>query len=132
MKILEEIKKLRRNAKEIRDLFLVRIPSWAEYPKTYDKTGWGFNGDDRFKSCSNVQVFFYSLMGTYGNSSCTTQCSLDADVFASHLIKYLNKNQKAIMLAIADQIEDEARSIKEKAENELNQELNSLKELETK
>lgn len=130
MESLERIKKLRRNANSIKGLFNVRMPKWAADTHHYDKTGSGFNTDDRFKACESFPVFFSSHMGTYGDSGCSTQCELDKEIFQNHFIKYLNKNTKQIMLSIAESIENEAKTLKEKAESELNAEMSKLKELD--
>lgn len=130
MQTVEEIKKLRNNANEIRSLFKSKIPKWESDPKYYDKTDYGFNKDPRFNACEAISIAFSSYMGSYGNSGSSTQCSLDKNIFGAHLLKYLNGNKEHIMLAIADSIEREAASLKEKAEKELNAQIESLKELE--
>ena len=130
MENLDKIKKLRRNVVEIRTLCNVKIPRWKEDVRHYDKTGWGFNKDDRFSACKAVPIAFSSHMGTYGDSGCSSQMDLDYEIFSRHLIDYLNKNKQEIMLSIADQIEKEAADLKSKAEAELNTELEKLKELE--
>ncbi len=131
MQNLEKIKELRRNANNIYDLFNVKIPKWEKDKRHYDKTGWGFNQDNRFNACQAVSISFSSHMGTYGDSGCSKQCDLDKDIFQNHLIKYLNANVSDIMLAVAKSIEKEALGLKEKAESELNEQLEKLKELET-
>lgn len=130
METVKEIKRLRENANQIYDLFLNKIPRWAKDRKHFDKVGWGFNQDDRFNACETFYVAFSSHMGTYGDSGCSRQCSLDKELFRKHFIKYLNDNKETIMLAIAKQIEDEAKSLKSKAENELQISLQQLSELD--
>ena len=132
MENLERIKKLRTNAGAIRELFVQKIPKWLKDPKHYDKVGWGFNIDNRFQSCSNATISFDSYMEVYGDSGCGRECSLEADIFHNHFVKYLNKNKELIMLEIANSIELEAKSLKEKAEQELNDQLLKLKELNEK
>lgn len=129
MESLQAIKKLRQNANEIYDLFNRKIPLWKTDPKHYDKTGWGFNKDDRFTACTPVSIWFSSHKGTYGDSSCSRQLSLDAGIFNTHLVKYLNENKESIMMAIAKSIEDQAKTLKQNAEEELNRELSKLAEL---
>ena len=129
MENLETIKKLRKNAGEIRNLFQNKIPKWKSDPHTYDKTGWGFNKDDRFNACTPISIAFSSHMGTYGDSGCSSECSLSADIFNKHLVDYLNRNKEQIMLSVADSIENEAKTLKEKAESELQAELAKLSEL---
>ena len=130
MDTLDEIKKLRQNANSIYALFLQKIPKWKTDTKHYDKTGWGFNDDSRFNACKAASIAFSSHMGTYGDSGCGRQVDLDEKIFEKHLLKYLNANKETVMMAIAKQIELEAKALKEKAESELNEEMNKLKELE--
>jgi len=130
MKTFEEIKKLRENVSQIRTLFNVKIPKWLTDQKHYDKTGVYFNTDDRFTACGKIEIWFSSWMGTYGDSGCSTQCRLDINVFRKHFVSYLNANRKEIMLAIADSIEKEAKSLKEKAEEEVKAQLSELAELD--
>lgn len=131
MKTLEKVKELRQNVSEIRDLFNIKIPKWEQDKKHFDKTGFGFNIDERFSACSSIKIWFSSWMGTYGDSGCGTQTRLNKDVFEKHLVKYLNKNKKEIMLEIANSIELEAKELKSKAEEELNEQLKALSELDS-
>ncbi len=55
---------------------------------------------------------------------------MDGDVFKIHFLKYLNANKKEIMLSIAESIEKEAKSLKEKAEEEVKAQLSELAELD--
>ncbi len=130
MQNLEQIKKLRSNADGIYNLFYKKIPLWESQPKHYDKTGWGFNVDSRFDACKSVSISFSSHKGVYGDSGCSSQLSLDDAIFKTHLIKYLNENKESVMLAIAKSIELEAKSLKSKAEEELNLQLSELAELD--
>lgn len=130
MKNLDAIKKLRNNANEIYTLFNILIPKWKADPKHYDKVGWGFCEDTRFNACSPVNISFASYKGVYGDSGCSTQLSLDTEVFSNHLVKYLNDHKEEIMLAIADSIELQAKGLKSEAEKELNEQLEKLKELD--
>lgn len=129
METIDEVNKLRREAAEIRMLFRVKIPKWKADPHYYDKTGWGFNTDGRFAAHSPISVQFDSHMGTYGDSSCSRELSLDESIFQKHFLKYLNHHDQEIMMEIADSIEEEARDMKEKAQAELEKKLKSLEEL---
>lgn len=132
MKNFEQIKKLRKNAKEIKTLFNELIPKWQADRKTYDKTRFGFKeggSDGWYKSCESL-IHFEAWCGTYGDSSTYSQISMDGDVFKAHFLKYLNENKKEIMLSIADSIEKEAKSLKEKAEEEVKVQLLELSELD--
>jgi hypothetical protein len=130
MKNLQEIKKLRTNADAIYSLFNQKIPLWRSNPGRYDKTGWGFNEDSRFNACRPASVAFSSHRGVYGDSGCSSQLSLDDALFQQHLVEYLNKNKEAVMLAIAKSIEEEAKTLKSAAEEELKSQLLQLAELD--
>lgn len=126
---IERIELLKENANSIKDLFLHKIPKWRNDIKFYDKRGWGFNDDDRFNACKPFLISFSSHVGTYGDSGCSRQCDLDEYIFKKHLLKYLNDNVEAIMLKIAEQIQEEAKTFKDKAEKELNQKMKMLENL---
>ena len=130
MENLNEIKKLRQNANSIYELFKVKIPKWSTDPRHYDKTGWGFNEDSRFNACKPASVAFSSYMGTYGYSGCSSQCSMDDKLFQEYLVKYLNQNKESVMLGIAKLLEEQAKSLKDKAEAELTAQMDKLKELD--
>lgn len=132
MKNFEQIKKLTRNAEAIKTLFNDLIPKWQADPKYYDKTRFGFiegGSNGWFESCESL-IHFEAFCGTYGDSSTYCQISMDGDVFKSHFLKYLNANKKEIMMAIADSIEKEAKSLKEKAEEEVKSQLSELAKLD--
>lgn len=126
---VDTIKQLRKSANSIKSLFEERVPLWEGDKRHYDKVGAGFNLDNRFNSCSPATVAFSSWEGTYGSSSCSSRCTIDAKLFQSHLIKYLNRDPKEVMLWIANSIEQEAATHKEKAESELRQQLKALEQL---
>ena len=132
MKNFKQIKKLRKNAKAIKDLFNDLIPKWQADPKTYDKTRFGFKeggSDGWHKSCESL-IHFEAWCGTYGDSSTYKQIDMDGDVFKTHFLKYLNANKKEIMMSIANSIELEAKTLKEKAEEEIKAQLSELAELD--
>lgn len=130
MKVFEKIEKLRENASQIRTLFNVRMPKWLDDQRHYDKTGVLFNFDDRFSACRKIEIWFTSWMGTYGDSGCGAQCSLDVEIFEKHFVSYLNANKEQIMMAVADSIEKEAKELKEEAEKEIKAQLSKLEELD--
>lgn len=133
METVEKIKKLRHNADQIKDLFVRKIPMWQADSKTYDKTRWGFypGDNDGWYSSQTITLHFGAWAGTYGCSSVYKQIDLDGDVFRSHLMKYLNSHREEIMMGVAASIEAEAAKLKSDAEEELNKEMNQLKELST-
>lgn len=128
----ETIKKLRHDVNEIRRLFLQKIPKWLADKKQFDKTQWGFvEGDnDGWYKGQTITIHFGAWCGVYGNSSVYKEIDLDGEVFRNHFLSYLNKNKEAIMLSVADSIENEAKSLKADAEAELNKQLSNLAELE--
>lgn len=131
MKTFEQIKKLRENVSQIRTLFNDLIPKWQIDRETYDKTRWGFvsgGSNGWYKDCE-ILIHFEAWCGTYGDSSTYNQIEMDGNVFKTHFLKYLNANKKDIMLSIADSIENEAKSLKEKAEEEVREQLLMLEEL---
>lgn len=132
METFEKIKKLRKNAEEIKSLFNDLIPRWKADPEFYDKVRFGFKeggSDGWYESCESL-IHFEAWCGTYGSSSTYSQIDMDGDVFKVHFLKYLNENKKEIMMAIADSIEKEAKSLKEKAEEEIKAKLLELSELD--
>lgn len=131
MENLKKIQRLMNNARNIRRLFLEKIPMWKERPSDYDKTGWGFSSDEsRFSACNPIKITFNSHCGTYGNSGSSTQLDMDTNIFREHLLGYLNRNKEAIMLEIADTIQQEAISLRVMAEKELKDRLDMLNKLD--
>lgn len=132
MEKFEQIKKLRKNAEAIKKLFNELIPKWKEDPKYYDKTSFGFREGGSggwYKNCESL-IHFEAWCGTYGDSSTYKQIDMDGDVFKTHFLKYLNANKKEIMMSIANSIELEAKTLKEKAEEEIKAQLSELDELD--
>ena len=129
MDVLIEIKKIKDNADKIYTLFNKKIPAWLADRRHYDKVGWGFNGDDRFNACTPAKVAFYSYSGTYGDSGCSRECHLNNELFQEYLIKYLDENREAVMLGIADILYEKAKSLKSQAEDQLQKQLDEIKQL---
>lgn len=129
MKKLDEVKELRKNVSAIRNFLNATLQKYKSDSRI-DKLDYGFNKDKRFAACNGVTITFDSLVGSFGSSSCSTIVNLSSDIFNKHLLKYLNNNKHAIMLAIADSIEKDAKSLKGEAERELQAELDKLKELD--
>ncbi len=116
------------NVKKIKDLTTVsvnindafeRFKRWAKDPKQYDKTGFGFNLDNRFSACEGLSLRVDSWMGSYGSSGCYSVLSVDKQIFNSHLLKVLNGDFEGIMRKVAQSIQHEASTLKEKALKEL-------------
>jgi len=129
MKKLDEVKELIKNVSAIRNFVNATLQKYKSDTRI-DKLDYGFNKDKRFAACNGVTVTFDSLVGSYGSSSCSTIVNLSSDIFNKHLLRYLNNNKHTIMLAIADSIEKDAKSLRSEAEKELQAELDKLKELD--
>lgn len=119
MENLEKIKLLKNNSQQIKSLYESKIPTWENDSSRYDKTGSGFNTDSRFQAHKPFTIWFESHMGTYGDSSCSSQCDLDDKLFEKFFLKFLNQNQKFIMICVAELMDKEAKEFKEKALKEL-------------
>lgn len=83
-----------------------------------DKHSLIFGGDDRF-AVFKTTVFLDCHIGYYGNSSCSTLCSIPQDDAKKLLNKALNKHMKLILDTMAQYAKDEALALKGKAEEEL-------------
>lgn len=129
MKKLEEVKELRRNVSAIRNFLNISLQKYKEDSRC-DKFNYGFNIDERFKACQGETITFDSWAGYFGDSGCRSIVRLSPEIFNKHLLMYLNNNKHTIMLAIADSIEKDAKSLRCEAEKELQAELDKLKELD--
>ena len=129
MKKLDEVKELRKNVSAIRNFFNASLQKYKE-DSLCDKFNYGFNLDDRFKACQGKTITFDSWAGYFGDSGCSNIVSLSPEIFNKHLLRYLNDNKHTIMLAIADSIEKDAKSLRCEAEKELQAELDKLKQLD--
>ncbi|MBS5980940.1 MAG: hypothetical protein KIB51_14705 [Dysgonomonas mossii] len=129
MKKLDEVKELRKNVSVIRNFLNASLQKYKEDSRC-DKFNYGFNLDDRFKACQGKTITFDSWVGYFGDSGCSNIVRLSPEIFNKHLLRYLNNNKHTIMLAIADSIEKDAKSLICEAEKELQAELDKLKELD--
>lgn len=129
MKKLDEVKELRKNVSAIRNFFNMNMQKYKQDSRC-DKFNYGFNIDDRFKACQGKTITFDSWAGYFGDSGCSNIVSLSPEIFNKHLLRYLNDNKHTIMLAIADSIEKDAKSLRCEAEKELQAELDKLKQLD--
>lgn len=132
MKTFEEIKKLKKSSQSIKTLFKELIPEWSENREIYDKIRLGFvqGGSNGWYPDNEILIHFEAWCGTYGDSSTYNQINIDGDVFKKHFLGYLNKNKMQIMMSIAESIDEEAISLKEKAEEEVKSQLAELAELD--
>lgn len=98
---------------------------------TCDKSGMGFNLDNRFKSHNGVLVRVDSWRGYYGNSGCSTAIgTLDEEIFSEHFLKVLNKRFDELMMETARSIRNKAIEYSKKAITELNETLQAVQSLE--
>ena len=88
---------------------------YAEYSKnpTYDKLGFGFNLDSRFRACE-ITLSLDGYSGVYGNSSCGNLISSIGEPFKEALLLWMNANRDAILDGVEMLLRDELR--KRKAE----------------
>ena len=131
MKNFDQIKKLLSNSREIKDLFERKIPLWKSKKEKYDNTRYGFvagGSDGWYKDCE-INIHFAAWAGTYGDSSTYKEIDLDGEIFKKHFLQYLNLHKQDIMMSIANQIEQEAKSLKLEAEAEIKEHQAILNEL---
>lgn len=118
-KTIDTIKALRSEATNFagfHELFSVKYASDSHC----DKKGYGFERKtDRFVSFS-LEVSFCTHAGYYGNSSCSTIMHVrDDDLVRPYLIKALNVHQKEIFATVARLMRDEAATLTDKAQAEV-------------
>lgn len=128
-KELAEINKLKKNADAIYTLYNIKLPQYKNYPSRYDKVGHGFNLDSRFAAHSPINIQFVSWMGTYGDSGCSSQITLDEDIFKDALVKYLNNNEEKIMLEVADIIMKKASKNKDAVKKYLQEQIENIESI---
>lgn len=129
MENLEKIEQLLKNFGEIKNLFDVKIPKWSSDKQHYDKVYHGFSEGSDGGNYNPVSLYFFARCGTYGDSSTYREISMDAEIFAEYFIKYLNRNEKDVMMGIAELILKDAAFLKEKAKKELEEKLSVVNSL---
>lgn len=125
METFEKVKNLLAQANEIEGAFN-KMAEYAKRPQHYDKTGFGFNADNRFAACEGLTLRVDSWMGTYGDSGCGRILSLDKSIFNKHLMKVLSAEFEPIMRKVAESIRKEAGTLKEQAISELEKQKEQL------
>jgi hypothetical protein len=115
---LEELQRLWKNANAIRELF----------QKT-NRISYEFSSGNSFLACEHIKIALSSQKRIIVKSECKIALLLDRDIFKKHLLLYLNKNKKEIMLSITRQIEEEVLTLKEEALTELKDKIKILEEL---
>lgn len=99
--------------------------------KRYDKIGFGFNEDNRFKACEGFNIWLSTWKGVYGDSNCGNILSIDKDIFNKHLFKAINKRKWELLNEVSETIIIEATTLKEQALKELNEKLERVNSLNT-
>jgi hypothetical protein len=102
---------------------LAAFKKYKGNPKHYDKIDKGFNIDSRFAAHKGFEIRVDTYCGTYGDSSCSRELTLDDRIFNRHLLKVLNADFDAIMEKVAESIQAEAIKYKEQAQKELEHQL---------
>lgn len=97
--------------------------------KRYDKLGFGFNMDNRFKACEGFNIWLSTWKGVYGDSNCGNILSIDKDIFNKHLFNAIEKRQWELLNEVSETIIAEAAVLKEKALTELNEKLEKVNSL---
>jgi len=91
----------------------------GENDPSIDKHGIGFNVNSKF-SLFEVTVSYDAYIGHYGSSGCSTFKGLNNSKYiASLFVEYVQSNEIKILNWIADRLEQEAKSMIDKANNEL-------------
>ena len=86
-----------------------------------DKHHATFNDDARF-SQFDVNVFFSSAIGYWGNSGCTTlPLNVSNKMMKKYLVQYLRENDRKIFTEIAAMIREDALDLIDDAEEEVSQ-----------
>lgn len=117
-KTIERIKSLRREAAAIGGFHALYSEKYA--PDAHcDKKGYGFGKDDRFVAFS-INTKFESHAGYYGNSSCSTILNVyDRETVEKAFVRALNVHQKELFATAARLMREEAASLTDKAQAEV-------------
>lgn len=97
--------------------------------KRYDKIGFGFNEDDRFKACDGFTLWLSTWKGVYGDSGCANILNIDKAIFNKHLFNAINKRKWELLNEVIETIQAEAATLKEEALKELNEKLERVNAL---
>ena len=125
LKTLEKIRGLKRSASQLKG-FKAEYEQITSDAKC-DKHGYGFNKDNRFANFK-VTVSFDSWKGYYGNSGCST-FSLNVKDPGTYFVQALNEHQELLFETMANLMMKTANELKEKAEVEIQEASDLLKEL---
>lgn len=117
-KTIDTIKALRSEANNFACFHSNYAEKYAS-DSSCDKKGYGFGTDDRF-SAFEIKTNFSSWKGYYGNSSCGRIMSVyHVDLVKPFLVKALNIHQKEIFSTVARLLREEAASLTDKAQAEV-------------
>jgi len=117
---IQKIKTLKGDAAKIGGFHEWFAKSFAD-KKHHDKQNFGFNiGHSSEYNSFKTTVWFYAYAGQYGSSSVYSQLSVSDDkAVNAAFIAALNKHQKLIFQTMAEIMEKEAASLRNKAESEI-------------
>jgi hypothetical protein len=117
-KTIDTIRALRSEANSFAGFHALYAEKYAP-DSNCDKKGYGFGCDDRF-TAFEIKTSFASWRGYYGNSSCGTIMSVyHRDLVRPFIIKALNVHQKEIFATVARLMREEAATLSDKAQAEV-------------
>lgn len=124
MNTADEFKKLERTTQQLRGA-QDKFRKERSAPSA-DKTGFGFNLDDRFSSLK-VTLALDSWVGYYGSSSCSRVVNIeDTEAAKRALVKWMNIHLGEILAGMADIVEQELVGPRQKYIDQLKAELARL------
>jgi hypothetical protein len=123
---IDKIKSLRAFADNLRGAETRWREKYSDR-KHFDKQGFAFTYRTDTSWCAFVvpSVGFEAYVGTYGNSSCGRDWSVDKDLARHYFLNALNEHKQAIFDSMAEQADADAANLRDKAKAELDA-LNAL------
>lgn len=116
-KTIAKIKSLRRAAAEIGG-FHAMYDATYKNDSRYDKKGYGFGRDDRFRAF-HINTGFDSWKGVYGNSSCGRALHADSTIVEAFFVKAIEAHQRELFATASRLMREEAARLTDAAEAEL-------------
>lgn len=129
MENLKRIEDLLRASNDLKESINKFKNVYKSDEKRYDKIGFGFNVDDRFKACDGFTLWLSTWKGVYGDSNCSNILSIDKTIFNKHLFNAINKRKWELLKEVIETIETEAVTLKDQALKELNEKLERVNAL---
>lgn len=125
---LEEVRMLHKTAQALTR----SLEAWEKIAanSNYDKTGLGFNLDDRFKVATMPVLRLDCWAGVYGNSGCSTAFGVgDEKTFTKAFGMVLNRKIVGLLKETRDLLMDEVRRNKDVMVSEAQARLKELEDL---